>query len=167
MSKHFFTRLVQGYAGEKQSCSINCKLPYCNNVASKYKGVGSHLCEEHQLLLRDYGGPGRVDRPWTFHKKRYCECCNHNPWEHNMVKKIDNELIRDRVAWGMLIVDHIETQRDGGNDTAENVQTLCLDCNQIKTTLACDSMPKALYRDEADYYAIKEQLRPYYDKLFG
>lgn len=167
MSKHFFERLEQGYAGVKQSTSCTCRLEWCGKPASKYHGVGSLLCEEHQSLMREYGGPGRTDRPWTFNKKSTCECCGHDPWEHPMVKRIEDELVRDRVAWGMLIVDHIHTQRDGGSDAPENCQTLCLDCNQIKTTLAGDSMPKALYNDEEEYYSILEKLKPHYTKLFG
>jgi hypothetical protein len=166
MSKHFFERLKLGYAGKKQSVSIKCKLPYCDNPASLFKGVGSQLCEHHQSLMREYGGPGRTDRPWSFHKKQHCECCGHNPWDHPMVQKIDDELVRDRVAWGMLIVDHIKTQRDGGGHSDNNVQTLCLDCNQIKTTLAGDSMPKALYNDPKAVDKIKKKLKPFYKKLF-
>jgi hypothetical protein len=167
MSRHFFERLEQGYKGTKKTVSITCNLPYCNEPASKYKGVGSQLCEHHQGLLREYGGPGRMDRPWTFHKKKSCEFCGHDPWEHPLVKQIDNELVRDRVAWGMLIVDHIKTQRDGGCDTEKNVQTLCLDCNQVKSTLAADTMPKALYSDPKTFDKIKRKLRPIYKKLFG
>ena len=167
MSKHFFERLEQGYVGVKKSISCKCRLEWCNSPVSKYHGVGSLLCEEHQLLMREYGGPGRTDRPWTFNKKRTCECCGHDPWEHPMVKRIEDELVRDRVAWGMLIVDHIHTQRDGGSDAPENCQTLCLDCNQIKTTLAGDSMPKALYNNDAEYNSILDRLRPHYKKLFG
>lgn len=167
MSRYFFQRFEQGYAGVKKTVSTKCSLPYCNETSSKYKGAGSRLCEHHQSLLREYGGPGRMDRPYTMHKKKVCECCGHDPWQHPMVKQIDDELVRDRVAWGMLIVDHIHTQRDGGCDSEENVQTLCLDCNQIKTTLACDSMPKALYNDEKEYYSIIERLHPHYEKLFG
>lgn len=175
MSRHFFTRLVQGYKGVKgektqryyESHNITCEVEYCNNYKTKYKGVGAQLCEEHQSLLSDYGGPGRHDRPWTFNKKRTCESCGHDPWKHRMVKQIEDELVRDRVAWGMLIVDHVETQRDGGSNHPDNCQTLCLDCNQIKTTLACDSMPKKLYKSEDDYYALVERLRPHYEKLFG
>jgi len=167
MSKHFFERVQQGYAGVKKTVSTTCSLAYCNETSSKYKGYGSRLCEHHQSLMREYGGPGRTDRPYTFHKNRHCECCGLDPWEHPMVKKIDDELVRDRVAWGMLIVDHLHTQRDGGCDSKHNVQTLCRMCDQIKTTLACDSMPKARYKDEAEYYAVIERLRPYYEKLFG
>ena len=175
MSRHFFERLELGYKGEKslktqtyyKTHNITCSLPWCDNHRSKYPGVGSQLCEHHQGLMREYGGPARSDRHWSFNKERTCSCCGHDPWKHPMVKKISDELVRDRVAWGMLIVDHMHTQRDGGDDSPENCQTLCLDCNQIKTTLACDSMPKALYNDEAEYYSIIERLRPHYEKLFG
>lgn len=167
MSKHFFQRLTPGYAGVKKYININCRLSFCNEPAYKYKGSGSYLCEYHQSLLREYGGPARVDRPWTFHKKRKCDVCGHDPWQHPMVQKIDNELIRDRVAWGMLFVDHIHTQRDGGGHEQENTQTLCLDCNIIKSTLAGDLVPKKLYKDEKEYYNVLEQLKPYYDKVFN
>jgi len=167
MSKHFFQRYIQGYAGIKTSITATCSLPYCNENSSKYKGKGSRLCEQHQSLLREYGGPARTDRPWTFHKKKQCDICNHNPWEHPKVKLIDDELIRDRVAWGMLIVDHIETQRDGGSHCDENTQTLCLDCDMIKSTLAGDMVPKKLYKNEDDYYSVLTQLKPHYKKVFG
>jgi len=167
MSKHFFQRYIQGYAGIKTSLTSTCLLPYCNENSSKYKGKGSRLCEQHQSLLREYGGPARTDRPWTFHKKKQCDICNHNPWEHPKVKLIDNELIRDRVAWGMLFVDHIETQRDGGSHCDQNTQTLCLDCNMIKSTLAGDLVPKKLYKDKKDYYNVLARLKPFYDKVFN
>jgi hypothetical protein len=167
MSKYFFERLILGYKGTKKTTTTKCTLPYCNHDSSMFKGVGSQMCTEHQSLMREYGGPGRTDRPWTFNKKRTCEFCGHNPWEHPKVKMITDELVKDRVAWGMLIVDHIQTQRDGGGDGPSNCQTLCLDCNQIKTTLACDSMPKALYKDEATYQAIVNKMKPHYQNLFG
>ena len=167
MSKYFFERHEQGYAGIKSKVTITCTLPYCNKQSSKYKGAGSRLCEHHQSLLREYGGPARMDRPWTFNKKKMCEICGHNPWEHTKVKLIDDELIRDRVAWGMLFVDHIETQRDGGSHCNQNTQTLCLDCNMIKSTLAGDLVPKKLYKNKNDYYKVMEQLKPHYNKVFN
>ena len=104
---------------------------------------------------------------WTFNKKKYCELCGHNPWEHPKVKLIDDELIKDRVAWGMLFVDHIETQRDGGSHCDQNTQTLCLDCNMIKSTLAGDMVPKKLYKDKKEYYKVLERLKPHYNKVFN
>jgi 5-methylcytosine-specific restriction endonuclease McrA len=175
MSKHFFTRLVQGYNGIKSAGTlkyyannnITCALPECNELKTQYKGIGSNMCEAHQKRMRDYGGPARQDRPYTFHKKDFCESCGHDPWKHPLVKKISDELIRDRVANGMLIVDHKTTQRDGGGHGADNVQTLCLDCNQIKTTLACDSMPAKLYKDPEAIQKLQDKLRPYYDAIFS
>ena len=167
MSRYFFQRLTQGYLGTKKKPSkAICRLPYCNQSASQYKGPGSQLCETHQAQMREYGGPGRLDRPWTFHKKATCDKCGHNPWEHPLVKKIDDDLIQDRVAWGMLFVDHIHTQRDGGDHSEQNVQTLCLDCNVIKSTLAGDLVPKKLYSNEQDYQNILDKLKPHYEKVF-
>jgi hypothetical protein len=167
MSRYFFQRLTQGYLGTKKKPSkAICRLPYCNQSASQYKGPGSQLCENHQKQMREYGGPGRLDRPWTFHKKATCDKCGHNPWEHPLVKKIEDDLIRDRVAWGMLFVDHIHTQRDGGDHSEQNVQTLCLDCNVIKSTLAGDLVPKKLYSNEQDYQNILDKLKPHYEKVF-
>ena len=167
MSKYFFDRLEVGYKGEKTVSTGVCNLSYCTNPRTTYKGIGERLCEKHQRLMREYGGPGRTDRPYTFNKSKTCDCCGLNPWEHDMVKQIDDELIRDRTAWGMLIVDHIHTQRDGGSDAPENCQTLCKNCNDIKSTLAGDLIPKKLYNNPQDYEDIKKQLKPHYLKLFG
>ena len=104
MRRYCFERHELGYAGIKKTVSTKCTLPYCDEQSSKYKGAGSRLCEHHQSLLREYGGPARMDRPWTFNKKKTCEICGHNPWQHPKVKLIEDDLIRDRVAWGMLFV---------------------------------------------------------------
>jgi len=175
VSKHLFERLEVGYAGEKSQSTLYqyklypqfCTLFWCNNEPSRYKGVGSRMCEHHQSLMREYGGPARTDRPYTFNKKQYCEKCGFNPWTDDpLLDKIDDEIVKDRLAWGTLIVDHIHTQRDGGDDSPENCQTLCVRCNQHKTTLACDNMPKKLYRTEAEYNQVVERLIPVYEKLF-
>ena len=167
MSKYFFARLEVGYKGEKTVSTGVCNLSYCTNPRNTYKGIGERLCEKHQRLMREYGGPGRTDRPYTFNKSKTCDCCGLNPWEHDMVKQIDDELIRDRTAWGMLIVDHIHTQRDGGSDAPENCQTLCKNCNDIKSTLAGDLIPKKLYKNPKDHEYIMSKLKPHYLKLFG
>lgn len=167
MSKYFFERLALGYAGTKQTSATKCNLLFCNHDRTFFKGEGESYCLEHQSLLRDYGGPARHDRPWTFNKKRCCDFCGFNPWEQSLVTKITDPLIQDRVAWGMLIVDHKTPQRDGGSDAPENCQTLCSICNQVKTTLAGDSMPKERYKDVNDFYAMVAKLKPHYDNLFG
>ena len=40
--------------------------------------------------------------------------------------------------WRSIIGDHIVRKVDGGPDTEENIQSLCLDCNSDKTILAED-----------------------------
>ena len=59
-----------------------------------------------------------------------------------------------------LIVDHINTQRDGGCDSPENVQTLCVTCNFVKTMLSGDTIPRKLYKNEEDYQKIQDLLKP-------
>ena len=168
MSKYFFERLVQkDLPKKKNKTSCKCLLPWCKEPVSSYRGPGSRFCETHQGLMREYGGPARTDRQYTFNKKCSCDFCGFNPWDHPVVQRITSKLVRDRVAWGMLIVDHIVPQKYAGSNDPSNCQTLCLDCNQIKTTLACDSMPKALYKDPKDYYAVKSALKEYHDQCFN
>ena len=70
MSKYFFDRLEVGYKGEKTVSTGVCNLSYCTNPRTTYKGIGERLCEKHQRLMREYGGPGRTDRPYTFNKSK-------------------------------------------------------------------------------------------------
>lgn len=172
MSKYFTERLTVGYAGKKSDLlileeqNLTCDIPGCGSSRTHYHGRGRNLCGHHQSRMREYGGPGRLDRPYTFHKKTCCEVCGHNPWEHPMVKLIEDELVRDRVANGMLIVDHKNPQKNGVDHTEENTQTLCLDCNLIKTTLSCDFMPDSHFADKTKIESLKEKLRPVYEKIF-
>ena len=167
MSKYFFEKLEQGYAGRKQKSTGCCKLDWCNKPRSMYKGVGSQLCEEHQSIMREYGGTGRTDRPWTFNKKHTCELCDFDPMQQPLVQKIENELVKFRTAMSLLVVDHIHTQRDGGTDAPENCQTLCVVCNEIKTVLHGDRVPRALYNNEEDYQKVHDLLDPIAEKVFG
>ena len=75
MSKFFFEKFEQGYKGVKNSPSKCCDLAWCDKPRTKYKGVGSRLCEEHKANMREYGGTGRTERPWTLNKKHTCELC--------------------------------------------------------------------------------------------
>lgn len=168
MSQYFINRLIQGYAGEKKKVSTFCLLPWCNNSSSKYKGVGTQCCEQHQSLMREYGGPARIDRKYTFNKQKECSMCGYNPWEHNpLIQMISDDLIRDRTAWGQLIVDHIVPKKYEGTDHPDNCQTLCGNCNQVKTTLSFDSMPKSLYKSKEDYETAKSKIQEQYELVFG
>jgi 5-methylcytosine-specific restriction endonuclease McrA len=107
-------------------------------------GPGSDkLCRPHQLLQTEYeGGVGRIDRPHTFHRKWVCAHCGKdvslavsekypNLEEEN--PKLFNRLCRNRI-----IADHKVRKADGGDDSEDNVQSLCLDCNSDKTILSED-----------------------------
>lgn len=169
MSRHFFQKLDQGYLGEYPKVDRGiCKIPGCNNSKTRFRGPGSrNYCQHHQGLMREYGGFARTDRLWTFHKKEYCSKCGHNPLDNPLVAKIKNDLLRNRVRWSLLIVDHKVARKDGGQDTEENTQTLCLSCNYIKTMLAGDSIPDALYSNKEEIEEIKKFLKPEYDEIFG
>lgn len=167
MSKYFFEKLELGYCGTKKHSSGTCKLEWCDNPRSIYKGVGSRLCEQHQSMMREYGGPARMDRKYTFNKKSHCEVCGYNPFENPVINKIKNKLVRVRVAYTQLIVDHINPQKYGGSDAPENCQTLCKNCNDIKTMLSGDSAPRSLYNSEEDYQKVHALLRPIAKEVFG
>jgi hypothetical protein len=121
-----------------------CTLEFCNNDLSDRRGPGSgRLCLEHQLMQREYGGLGRLDRPWTFSREWSCAWCGYNPkedpWFHNPPIPFDNEAHMIRAQRGMLVGDHNEKRRvDGGSDGKDNVQTLCQNCNSKKTNMSHD-----------------------------
>jgi hypothetical protein len=64
-------------------------------------------------------------------------------------------------------VDHIKTQRDGGDDSPENVQTLCITCNFIKTMISGDSVPRKLYKSIKDYQKVQNLLKPIAQEVLG
>jgi len=108
-----------------------CKLQGCTNHISLYNGPGSRtLCREHQLLLREYGGFARLDRPWTFWKKDHCEECGHDPRTNPLVAEYE-EPVRSVLARMLLDVDHIDGDRT--NNQPSNLHTKCLECHSIKT----------------------------------
>jgi 5-methylcytosine-specific restriction endonuclease McrA len=49
--------------------------------------------------------------------------------------KQEDPALFTRLCRNRIIGDHIIRKADGGADTAENIQTLCLDCNSDKTIL--------------------------------
>lgn len=115
-----------------------CIVPGCNEHLTQMQGPGSGvLCRTHQLKQREYGGMGRIDRLWTFHRKKHCQQCGFNPFEDTANKHFSlsetNPDLWNRLCRNKLIGDHIIRKADGGNDTEENIQTLCLNCNSDKT----------------------------------
>ena len=88
-------------------------------------------------MQREYGGPGRIDRIYTFHKEDACQSCGYDPrkdpWFDNPPLPWENEEHKLRAMRAMLVVDHIIRQADGGTDIRENTQTFCQNCNTKKS----------------------------------
>jgi len=119
---------------------IVCSIPGCGKPLSNMTGPGSdRLCREHQLQQREYGGPGRIDRPHTFHRKWVCSHCEKDVSEKVRKKYPDleeeNPKLFNRLCRNRIIADHIVRKADGGDDSEVNIQSLCLDCNSDKTIL--------------------------------
>ena len=122
-----------------------CELDGCDNPLTHYKGPGSlSLCREHQIRQRQYGGPARRDRPWSFWKKDHCEDCGHVPHRDNPKIAELKEPARTILGMMMLHVDHKKAGR-GAKRTGElgvnhpnNLVTLCQECHMLKTYLKGD-----------------------------
>jgi hypothetical protein len=117
-----------------------CSMDGCKNPLSVFEGPGSDLlCRECCLKLIEYGGVGRIDRLHTLHRSHICSKCGKDvkaeitrlyPGLEENNPELFNRLWRNRI-----IGDHIIRKADGGNDSAENIQSLCLDCNADKTII--------------------------------
>jgi hypothetical protein len=114
-----------------------CSIPGCSNPLTHMDGPGSDsLCREHQLYQREYGGMGRLDRPHTFHRTWVCSECGTNVLEDPRLADIEDEMTKRRVARVLMHGDHHgERRADGGDDTAENIKSLCFVCHAKKTVL--------------------------------
>ena len=123
-----------------------CKVDGCDESLTHFKGPGeSVLCRAHQLTLKEFGGAGRLNRLHTVHRTFICDECGKNivdelnkkyPGLSETNPDLFNRLCRSRV-----IGDHKFRKADGGDDSLENIQTLCLDCNSDKTILCKDYEP--------------------------
>jgi hypothetical protein len=123
--------------------NLICSLDGCSKPLSVYDGPGSDsLCRSHQLKQREYNGLGRLDRPHTFHRKWVCDMCGIDIAERVRTKyptleETSPELF-NRLCRNQIIGDHIVRKADGGADTEDNIQSLCLLCNSDKTILSED-----------------------------
>jgi hypothetical protein len=120
-----------------------CSLDGCDNALSIYEGPGSDsLCRSHQLKQREYNGLGRLDRPHTFHRKWVCDMCGIDIAERVRTKyptlEVTSPELFNRLCRNQIIGDHIIRKADGGSDTEDNIQSLCLLCNSDKTILSED-----------------------------
>lgn len=117
----------------------NCKVPGCGCDITAFMGSGSDsLCELHQRGLAVNGGFGRLNKPYSFHRTSVCDHCGTDYAQHPAIQAISDEETRNRALRTCMIGDHKVRRADGGNDTADNIQTLCRICDAIKTTVAQD-----------------------------
>lgn len=122
---------------------LTCSLDGCDKPISIYEGPGSDsLCRAHQLKQKEYNGLGRLDRPHTFHRKYVCDMCGIDVAErvrnkYPTLEETSPELF-NRLCRNQIIGDHIIRRADGGSDTEDNIQSLCLLCNSDKTILSED-----------------------------
>ena len=129
---------------EQLRLNRTCKAPCCHKPITTYKGPGDkHYCREHQLQLKDYGGLGKQNRPWSFAREWTCSACGYNPkedpWFENPPFPFDDEVHKNRAMRSMLVGDHKDVRMaDGGGHGKDNVQTLCQNCNSKKTSLYKD-----------------------------
>ena len=129
----------------KEQLNKKCMLEDCDNTISIYDGPGSNvLCREHQLECVEYGGMGKPERPWTFYRTMECAKCGYNPTEDPQFEEIEDEYHRLRVMRAIMHGDHIHQKSQGGANTKDNIQTLCVKCHMIKT-----------YKDK-DYLGAKQ-----------
>lgn len=122
---------------------LTCTVKGCSQPLTQKTGPGQDLlCRTHQKNLREFGGTGRLDRPWTHHRKWICDECGKDI-QKELGKKYpdiqkENYALFARLCRSRVIGDHIVRKIDGGSDSEENIQTLCLDCNSDKTILSED-----------------------------
>jgi hypothetical protein len=115
-----------------------CTIPDCGRPLTTMRGKGSSkYCIEHQLYGTSYGGAGVDGRPHTYQREWVCVCCGKDVQE--TLRKIRPNLEKDdpakfnQISRGLVVGDHIIRKSDGGDDSKENIQSLCLDCDRIKT----------------------------------
>lgn len=123
----------------KKEHGKTCTVPGCDKPLTHMKGPGSEvLCREHQLKQREYGGMGRYDRPHTFHRDWTCIECGYNALEDPRLSDVLDEMIKRRIARVLMHGDHHERYADGGDDTAQNIRSLCFVCHAKKTIMQED-----------------------------
>lgn len=129
---------------EKEVGSI-CMIDGCGQPLTHMQGPGSGvLCREHQIEQREYGGMGRIDRPWTFHRTWVCAECDYNALEDPRLSGVKDEMVKRRIARTLMHGDHnIKRKTDGGDNSRENVKSLCFVCHAVKTTIEEDFRPSA------------------------
>lgn len=152
---------MKSMATIKKEMSYVCKVPGCNKPLTTMSGPGMDiLCRDHQLYDRAYGGMGRYDRLWTYHRKYTCDDCGYNALEDPRLQDVKNEDDKRRIARSLMHGDHLIRKADGGQDTAENIRSRCVVCHNKKTILSRDHLS-----GEARRLALEEDAELLVDEL--
>ncbi len=121
-----------------KTCQI-CETLGVTEPLTHMTGPGSRkLCRTHQLLLREYGQLGRLDRPHTFHRSWECSECGYNPLTDPRLADVHDEMEKRRIGRILMHGDHEVRRTDGGNDSKQNIKSLCYVCHAKKTVLNKD-----------------------------
>jgi 5-methylcytosine-specific restriction endonuclease McrA len=120
-----------------------CKIPGCGNDITVFTGVCSDsLCDFHLSKDQSRGGMGRLNKPHTYHREFICDICGVDFREHDSIRDIQDEELKNRLLRAIMVGDHIKRRVDGGDDSKENIQSLCRNCDSIKTILHEDYRSK-------------------------
>jgi 5-methylcytosine-specific restriction endonuclease McrA len=121
---------------EIMAASGNCKIPGCGRPITVLTGTCSEsLCDFHLEKDHSRGGMGRLNKPYTYHREFVCDHCGFDFRQHPIIKNIQDKKLQNRVLRSCIVADHMTRRVDGGDDSKENIQSLCRVCDAIKTTL--------------------------------
>jgi hypothetical protein len=124
----------QSVLNEQVRLQYKCRLEDCNKDLTIFDGPGSDsYCRDHQLMLAEYGGMGKADRPHTFYRNWVCSDCGYDARQDPAILSIEDPWQQLLVMRGVMHGDHIVRKSDGGSDTADNINSLCCRCHMIKT----------------------------------
>jgi len=130
----------QGVLKAQIRSNQTCCMDGCNNPLTMFEGPGSDvLCRDDQLKLIEYGGPGKLNRLHTLHRKWICDDCGVDVSKALSLRypnlEQDNPKLFNRLCRNRIIGDHQIRQADGGDDSEENIKSYCLNCNADKTII--------------------------------
>lgn len=116
-----------------------CSYIGCDREVTHKQGPGADFCFQHQMSLRENGGPGNRNRPHSMNKYRpgtvvdACEHCGYDPCEDPRLLRIEPVEVREEVMRRAMDVDHKQRKVDSGDEHPDNYQTLCKPCHLEKT----------------------------------
>lgn len=125
----------------KEDCNKICTVPGCGNSVTIFKGPGDKThCREHQLARFEYGGTGVPGRYHTYHRNQDFTCseCNWSILDDPRLADVEDEMVKRQIARTILHGDHQIRKADGGDDSAENIKSLCCVCHAKKTMINKD-----------------------------